>query len=128
MKKLLLGIMMLISVGACKPDATIQGNEYRLNDTPEDVEITLGFAPVENRFFGKAVNRYFGTYKIEGNQLKLGPVGSTMMMGPETAMNAEQQYFQDLSHVNTFQVTEDTLTLKLSDNKTLTFRKIGTVK
>ncbi len=128
MKKILVGAFMLMTVVACKPKATIQGNEYLLNGTPDDVEITLSFAPVENRFFGKAVNRYFGSYTIEGDRLKLGAVGSTMMMGPEEAMKAEHQYFQDLSHVDTFQVTPDTLTLTLSDNKKLTFRKIGAAK
>ncbi len=124
MKKILFILSCFLFITACqKKVPSIHGNEYILTETPDNVEITLAFAPNENRFFGKAVNRYFGTYQINGNQLILGPIGSTMMMGPEKDMNAEQQYFQDLARVKTFQVTEDTLTIILSDNKKLIFQK-----
>jgi heat shock protein HslJ len=124
MKKILSILTSLLFLTACQKEVpSIRGNEYILTETPENVEITLAFAPNENRFFGKAVNRYFGTYQIDGNQLILGAVGSTMMMGPEKAMDAEQQYFQDLARVKTFQVTEDTLTITLSNDKKLIFQK-----
>ncbi len=125
MKKIVCTLAATLLLVACNQEdsATIRGNTYALSDTPEGMEIILSFAPNEDRFFGQAVNRYFGTYKIEGNKLILGPVGSTMMMGPEHEMTAEKDYFDALAQVNTFTVTPDTLTLTLSDNKTLTFHK-----
>lgn len=124
MKKILSIITaILLLIGCQKEEPTIRGNEYILINTPDNVEITLAFAPNENRFFGKAVNRYFGTYKIDGQRLILGAIGSTMMMGPEKAMEAEQEYFQDLARVSTFQVTENDLTITLSNNKKLIFKK-----
>lgn len=124
MKKILSIITaVLLLIGCQKKEPTIRGNEYILINTPDNVEITLAFAPNENRFFGKAVNRYFGTYKIDGQRLILGAIGSTMMMGPEKAMEAEQEYFQDLARVSTFQVTENDLTITLSNNKKLIFKK-----
>ena len=128
MKKCLSVLAAGLMILACqKQETTLRGNENLLTETPGNVENTVAFTPNENRFFGRAVNRYFGTYQIDGDKLILGPVGSTMMMGPEKAMAAEQQYFQDLARVSTFRATEKGLTLTLSDDKTLTFTKKGNV-
>lgn len=128
MKKLLFMIIAALGLTACGKPATIQGNEYQLTNAPENAEITIAFSGTDNRYFGKVVNRYFGTYTIEGDKLTFGPTASTMMMGPEPLMKAEQQYFQELATVQGFKASENELTLTLADNKTLVFKKIGGIE
>lgn len=125
MKKLLSMLILALGLTACGKPATIQGNEYQLTNAPENAEITIAFSGTDNRYFGKVVNRYFGTYTIDGDKLSFGPTASTMMMGPEPLMKAEQQYFGELATVQSFKADGDMLTLTLNDNKTLVFKKIG---
>ena len=70
-----------------------------------------------------AVNRYFGTYKVEGNKLTLGPAGVTMMMGPQEQMQAEQNYLQSLSKVVSYERKGDELTLTTSEGQKLSFKQ-----
>lgn len=127
MKKLLTLLLLTLGLTACGKPVDIKGNEYQLTNAPENAEITLAFSGDDNRYFGKVVNRYFGTYTIEGDKLTFGPTASTMMMGPEPLMKAEQQYFQELAMTQGFKATDTELTLTLAGNKTLVFKKIGTV-
>ena len=89
------------------------------------MEITLSFDAHENRYFGKAVNNYFGTYQMNGNTISFGPTASTMMMGPEEDMELESRYFDNLSQVQNYTLTPDTLTLTSGDGKVLVFDKIS---
>lgn len=127
MKKIFAVILMLFTVTACQSE-NIQGNEYQLMDTNSKIPITLAFSKDENRFFGKAVNNYFGSYTLTKKNITFSQVGSTMMMGAPDEMAAEQQYFQDLSTVTGYQVDKNTLTLILKDNKKLIFKKVGTIE
>lgn len=129
MKKLFAFVALALGVAfglsACSKPETIRGNEYQLLDAPNNAEITITFSDTDNRYYGKVVNRYFGTYTLDGNSLTFGPTASTMMMGPTELMQAEQQYFQDLAKVQSFEASSNGLTLKLSDGKTLKYKKIA---
>lgn len=125
MKKILAVLILALGLTACGKPATPKGNDYQLTNAPENADITLAFSGDDNRYFGKVVNRYFGTYTIEGDKLTFGPTASTMMMGPENLMKAEQQYLGNLATVQSFKINGDQLTLTLSDNNTLVFKKIG---
>ena len=120
MKKVLI---LLLFLSACKPEPTIKGQEFVLRQP--DMEITLSFDTHDNRYFGKAVNNYFGTYQIQGNKISFGPTASTMMMGPEEDMETEARYFDNLSHVQQYILTPDTLTLTSGDGTVLVFDKIS---
>lgn len=114
----------LLLLTGCRPES-FKGNEYLLQEN-DGVEITLAFAPAEERFFGKVVNRYFGTYQTQGNRLAFGAVASTLMMGTEEAMKAEQEHFANLAAVREYAAEKDRLILILSDGRRLIFRKKGT--
>ena len=125
MKKLLSCIFALILTAACSAqENSFKGKEYKMNDAVNKAEITLGFDKTENRFFGIVVNNYFGQYEIDGNTIKFGPAGATMMAGPENLMKAESQYLMTLPNVNAFVLEGQKLTLKTSDGKELIFEEV----
>ena len=115
--------ILLLFLSACKPEPTLKGQEFILRQP--DLEITLSFDAHENRYFGKAVNNYFGTYQMNGNTISFGPTASTMMMGPEEDMTLEADYFEDLSKVQSYALTPSTLTLTSENGDTLVFDKVS---
>ncbi|MCM1324456.1 MAG: META domain-containing protein [Acetobacter sp.] len=115
MKKLLLTILVLCGLNACsKSEETIAGKTFAL--LPEK-SITLSFDAKENRFFGQAVNNYFGEYKLEKNNLTLKLIGSTMMAAPEPEMKKEMDYFQNLGKIKSYSLKNKTLELSGEDIK-----------
>ena len=115
-----LGLIFLLFLGACKPDTTVQGREYTLNDE-SDLTITLGFDAHTNRYFGKAVNRYFGKYRISHSKITFTPPASTMKTGAEEDMLAEEKYFNRLEQVKAYRISDKNLTLILADGSSLHF-------
>ena len=125
MKKLLSLMFALVLTAACSSsENSFKGKEYKMNDADNDAEIILGFDGEENRYFGKVVNNYFGQYEVEGNTIKFGPAGATMMAGPENLMKAESQYLMTLPTVTAFVLDGSKLTLKTSDGKELVFEEV----
>ncbi len=116
MKKIFLSVIALLSLSACQSNPYALDNavyHYQLNNTP----ITISFNADENRFAGKVVNNYFGTYEQKEDTVTLHPLGATMMMGPENAMRAEQEWMQLLLNVKTIQQTENGLVFTLKNGQ-----------
>ena len=113
MKKMLLNLSLMLSLAGCTATSTpsIKGNEFSLNNA----NITLAFDKNENKFYGKAVNNYFGVYTLNGANIKLELQGSTMMMGTPEEMTKETKYFNDLNGVSSYSINGNTLTLKGKD-------------
>ena len=84
----------------------------------------MGFAKDENRYYGKAVNNYFGTYKVKGAEISFSQAGSTMMAAPEDMMRAEAAYFQFLPQVQVFKLEGKLLTLTAENGETRVFEEI----
>jgi heat shock protein HslJ len=81
---------------------------------------TCGLAFAEGRISGSAgVNSYFATYEVDGETLTLGPVGSTMMMGPEKAMAQELAFLSALATAKSYQVDGDTLEINFEGGSLL---------
>lgn len=127
MKKILYLFSFLFLLSACGNDnTTFVDNAYKLRNAKNGAEITLGFDGKENRYFGRAaINRYFGTYKTEGNKLTLGMAGSTMMAGPEPLMAAERDYLQFLPQIVTYRLDGNLLILSKANGESLIFERIG---
>ena len=102
----------------------LKGNEYQLVNSP----IRLAFSKNDNRFYGQAVNNYFGSYSLTpDNGITFSTVGTTMMMGPVNEMQAEHTYLTDLANVTQYQINGDLLILTLKNGNSLIFNKIGNV-
>jgi len=99
----------------------IKGNLYLLDNAPENMEISLGFDKDEPKFYGQAVNNYFGSYSLNDNKIKFSMVGSTMMAAPEPMMKAENEYFNSLGEMTNIRLENGRLILS-GDNKELVFR------
>ena len=122
MKKILLSLMSGILLCSCQTNPYALDSatyHYQLNGTP----ISISFNAKEKRFSGKVVNNYFGTYEQSEEAITLHPLGATMMMGPENAMQAEQHWIQLLTKVKTIQKTENGLILTLNNNQKLMLSK-----
>lgn len=126
MKKLLSAVLALFMVAACsKSDVSFKGKMYKLNDAPANMEITLGFDAEEPRFYGKAVNNYFGSYTLEGQKLSFVQAGATMMAGPVEMMEAESTYLQNLPKITTYSLSDGKLTLTGDNGLKLEFDEIN---
>lgn len=127
MKHLIAIIITLFTLTGCQ-ESTFKGNTYTLTTSPENMPITISFDSTENKYYGKALNNYFGNYVQDKNHLTLTPVGTTMMMGSPADMQAETNYLTDLKHVVKFKVADKYLVLILNNDKELLFQKTSVFK
>lgn len=124
----LLALFFLTACGGSGGQTTdLDGTEWGLFEMngeaiPEDVEITIAFS--EGQISGQsACNRYFAGYTQEGTTLTFGQVGSSNMYC-EGLMDYEADYLQALSEVKSFELNDDTMTLKNESGEAiLVFRK-----
>lgn len=90
-----------------------------------DNNITLSFN--ENGINGNSgINNYFGDYEIVNNNIKVGPLGSTRMAGPENLMKVEREFLELLGNSKKVKLSgQKTLVLTTDKGKTLTFEKVN---
>ncbi len=122
-----MAVLLVVTACSSQPES-FKGKDYKMVDAMNGADITLAFSNKDNRFFGKVVNRYFGSYTTEGDKIEFGPAGATMMMGPQPLMEAEQNYLSSLPQVKTFALDGKKLTLKMADGKELVFEETGLIK
>ena len=91
------------------------------------VDITLSFDPNEMRVYGRVVNLYNGGYSAEDDNIKFDGFASTMMMGEPEAMAVEQEYFQFMPTVETYEYSDGKLTLIGNDGKEIVFVQVETL-
>ena len=87
--------------------------------------ITLSFN--ENGINGNSgINNYFGDYEIVNNNIKIGPLGSTRMAGPENLMKVEREFLELLGNSKKVKLSDQkTLILTTDKGKTLIFEKVN---
>lgn len=94
---------------------SISGVEYTL----ENSDITITFD--NTKIYGfSGVNRYFGTVKVQGNNITIENVASTMMAGPQNKMEEESNYLKALAEMTSMTIGDKTITLT-GNGKTLKF-------
>ncbi|WIH83819.1 META domain-containing protein [Brachyspira pilosicoli] len=97
------------------------GKEFALTNMYEGKTVTIAFSAT-NMLGGKAViNNYFGGFTLEGDKIKLSPMGSTKMAGPEEDMNAEMEYLQILNGADTIALDGDVLTITTTSGTNLIY-------
>ena len=119
----LAGILALAACGDNTPNPELlKGANFIASGAGTD--ITLSFDANEMRVNGQVVNLYNGSYEVNGNQIKFSPFASTMMMGPMDAMQTEQDYFQFMTTVETYDLNDGRLVLKNADGKEIVFQQV----
>jgi heat shock protein HslJ len=79
-----------------------------------DSKVTLNFG-ADGQVSGNAgCNNYSGGYETSGDQLKVGPLASTMMAcdKPAGVMEQEQLYLAALQNAAIYEISGDTLTIR----------------
>lgn len=119
----LAGVLALAACGDNTPNPELlKGANFIASGAGTD--ITLSFDANEMRVNGQVVNLYNGSYEVNGNQIKFSPFASTMMMGPMDAMQTEQDYFQFMTTVETYDLNDGRLVLKNADGKEIVFQQV----
>lgn len=111
MRRLFYMMVSILLLNACSENNAENINGKTFSLLP-DKTYTLSFDAKENRFAGKALNNYFGSYVAKDGQITLTLAGTTMMAGPEDEMKKEQAYFQELGKIKTYTLKNKTLELK----------------
>lgn len=131
MKQILIAILMALSlrVPGCLQEGTpsdaLAGSSWRLTAwtcadyDPANYTVTASFT--ETDIHGtSAVNHYSGAYAAtNAGELTIGPLASTLMAGPEDAMEVEQRYVDLLSRVRAFRMDATSLMLQDDTGQTL---------
>ena len=112
--------------GAQDPSA-LEGVQWELvasNVTDVDVSdigITMNLDAGEISGFA-GINSYTGSFEAgDDGSFEAGPLATTLMAGPDTLMAAEAEYLRILGASESFDVSEDGLTLQTADDETLEF-------
>ncbi len=124
MKKYFAFLIGLLMLNGCVyyNKHSIKGQEFQLVKDKDCAEIYLGFSATGNRFYGQAVNNYFGHFTTDKQSIKFDNVGTTMMMGPRAMMEIEGKYLQTLSDVTEYEFDGRTLVLYTPSGDKLVFK------
>jgi heat shock protein HslJ len=105
---------------------TLTGVEWTLVDLDgepisPDRGIALTFGTDFTLSGSGGCNSLNGSYAVDGSEIVIGPVGSTMMACEQDVMDLESDFVSVLSDVATWQIADGMLTLTANDGATLTF-------
>ncbi len=113
--------LLAVLMGCKEKPLTPVGQEYLLTSGEVPMEITLGFNP-DGRFYGKAVNEYWGQYHIYDNVISFSGITSTMKSDILPRMKAERKYFDSLTNGHTFEMKEEGLKIFFDEAGVLEFK------
>ena len=63
-----LTLVAVLFFNACSEKETLQGKNFVMDGNKN---ITISFDAKDNKFYGKAINNYFGTYKTDNNNITI---------------------------------------------------------
>jgi heat shock protein HslJ len=119
------------SVEAGSPMTSLGETGWLLKELPgtEPGDLTKLPRPVAVRFAAGRLtgfagcNSFSGSYTLEGDQLKIGPVASTQMACPEPGSTIEQAFHQALKGSWRIEVAGDSLAARTDSGETLRFAR-----
>ncbi len=120
MKKIILILILLILTACGKSLKDFETKEFILSNLYNDYKITLSFEG-EKLYGFSGVNRYFGSFKLDGNKIEISNLAMTKMAGPPEEMKAEQAYLDLLNKAVKFEILKDNLILYADNNEKLEF-------
>ena len=114
---LVLALALVVTTAASA--AQLAGSEWRPTEIG-DIKVSAG-SEMFVRFGGEekleghgGCNRFFGTYKLAGDRIEIGPLGATRMACPEPVMQSETRFLQALENARQFM--RDRINLLLTDD------------
>jgi putative lipoprotein len=119
--------LMLRMTGGGQPTATLENTYWKLaalgdepvTAHPNQREPHLVLKPEQQRVSGSGgCNRFFSNYKLDGDKLSFGQVGSTMM-ACAVGMDTEHSFLKMFPKVNSWRITGQQLELQDADHKTI---------
>lgn len=121
MKKLFIATAMFLAACGGSQSGEFQYGSYKMTGSSAEFPIIVNFAP-DGKFSGKIVNNMMGNYSLgQNNQISFEPIATTMMMGPEEAMNAEQKFLQTIPEITSYKNENGKLLLQTTDGQILEF-------
>ena len=83
---------------------------------PDELQPTIVLDLEESQVSGSGgVNRLAGTFALSESELRFGPLATTRMAGPESAMQREQSFLAALERVTSYELDGTALTLLAGD-------------
>ena len=101
---LVIVLSLVTSTARAGQDEILSGRSWVAEDingkgVMDMLQTTLEFGE-DGKVGGNAgCNRYFGSVKVEGDQIEFGPLGATRKMCPESIMNQEDAFFKAVPEV-----------------------------
>ena len=84
---------------------------------PDEIQPTIALDLEESRVSGSGgVNRLTGTFALSESELRFGPLATTRMAGPESAMQREHSFLAALERVTSYELDGTALTLLADDD------------
>lgn len=120
MRKILFSIFMFLSACSQNETTTLKTGTYKLTDSMHNALTTISFSD-DGRVTAKVVNIIMGQYKTNGDNITINPTGTTMMIGPEKDMDAEQNFIQALVLIKKYKTQGNNLVLILENGGELIF-------
>lgn len=121
MKKIATALLLLLAACNSEQSLTFKSGTYKLVDSLNGIPTIISFSD-DGRFSGKIVNNIMGNYTINSNSgIKFGDAASTMMMGPDDAMEAEQNFIQILPKIKSYKMQGNYLVLVTENGGELLF-------
>lgn len=135
MKKLLLlvSVFLILVSPAFAAEPTLAGVEWQLakvGDMKVELEENPPFILLtdeENRLKGHSgCNSFFGSYEVDGDSLKFGPIGATRMACPEPRSSIETALLKALEETRKWAIEDGMLMLKNEGGDTIaTFKWVA---
>ena len=102
-------------------------SEGKLKDVTVTSKADLRFE--DGKFYGNgSVNRYFGSYTLNNNEINIGRIGKTLMMGPEDIMRQEDIFTALLEKITSYEVVGDELKLLNNEQVLLVLTSVEDIK
>lgn len=126
MKKVLLCLLTLLALiftgcTSMEKKSEVTGKTYTMVSPYANQNLTLTFT--EDQISGYAgINRFFGPYKIKGENLELGPLGMTRMAGPLPEMKREDYLMEIINAADKIQVKGEFLTIFSKNGDSLKYK------
>ncbi|MGL4980403.1 MAG: META domain-containing protein [Fusobacteriaceae bacterium] len=113
--------MILTGCTALSGKSSLEGKTYTMVAPYVNSELTLSFQDGQIAGFA-GVNRFFGPYKLKGENLELGALGMTRMAGPLPEMQKEDFVISIFNEAKTLVTQGEFITITAKDGKSLKYK------